>query len=41
MDFERRCQGSYNENIMGDYIWGLVRENITLHTRKSRRSVHF
>ena len=24
MDFERRYQGQYNENMMGDYIWGLI-----------------
>ncbi|XP_017483346.1 PREDICTED: uncharacterized protein LOC108372214 [Rhagoletis zephyria] len=23
MEFERRYQGQYNENMMGDYIWGL------------------
>ena len=23
MDFERRYQGQYNENMMGGYIWGL------------------
>jgi hypothetical protein len=27
LDFERRYQGQYNENMMGDYIWRLIREN--------------
>ncbi|XP_061417815.1 relaxin-3-like isoform X1 [Lethenteron reissneri] len=27
LDFERRYQGQYNENTMGDYIWGLIRED--------------
>lgn len=39
-DFERRYQGQYNENMMGDYIWGLVRESTDEHARKSYR-VHF
>ncbi len=24
--FERRYQGQYNERILGDYVWGLIRE---------------
>ena len=24
LDFERRYQGSYNENMIGDYIWRLI-----------------
>ena len=27
MDFERRYQGQFNENMMGDSIWGLIRES--------------
>ena len=27
LDFERRYQGQYNENMMGDHIWGLLRES--------------
>ncbi|KAL7834398.1 hypothetical protein SRHO_G00286450 [Serrasalmus rhombeus] len=27
MNFECRYQGQYNENMMGDYIWGLIRES--------------
>lgn len=26
MDFERRYQGSYKENMLVDYIWSLIRE---------------
>ena len=28
LGFERRYQGLYNERIMGDYIWGLIRESV-------------
>ena len=41
LDFERRYQGQYNENIMGDYIWGLVRESDLQYNRKSRKQTHF
>jgi len=41
MDIEYRYQGSYNESMMGDYIWGLLWESNLLHTRKSRKTVHF
>ena len=39
MEFEKRCQGQYNERMMGDYVWGLVRETQTPHRRKNRKSV--
>ena len=26
-EFERRYQGQYNEKMMGDYIWDLVRDS--------------
>lgn len=35
-DFERRY-----ENMMGDYIWGLLRENDSQYTRKCRKRTHF
>ena len=35
LDFERRYQGQYNENMTGDYIWGLHRESALLYNRKS------
>lgn len=41
MNFEQRYQGSLNENMMGDYIWGLIRESDFLYSRKSRKTVHF
>ncbi|KAL4706484.1 hypothetical protein ACJJTC_015682 [Scirpophaga incertulas] len=40
MEFERRYQGQYTESMMGDYIWGLIRETSTEHERKSK-TVHF
>ncbi|KAL0831279.1 hypothetical protein ABMA28_002123 [Loxostege sticticalis] len=36
MDFEQRYQGQYNENMMGDYIWSLIRESSYLHRRKTK-----
>lgn len=39
--FERRYQGAYNENMMGDYIWGLIRESDLKYARKSRKTMHF
>ena len=41
LDFERRYQGQYNENMMGDYIWGLIRESDLEYRRKSRKQAHF
>jgi hypothetical protein len=41
LDFERRYQGQYNENMMGDYIWGLIRESDLQYSRKSRKPAHF
>ena len=33
-----RClQGQYNENMMRDYIWGLIRESDLQYTRNSRK----
>lgn len=40
MNFEQRYQGHYNENMMGDYIWGLIRESSYLHRRKTK-NIHF
>ena len=39
MEFEKGYQGECNERMMGDYVWGLVRETQTLHQRKSRKFV--
>ena len=40
-EIERRYQGQCNEGMLGDYIWGLVRECDHVYSRKSRKSVHF
>lgn len=41
MDFEHRYQGSYNENMMGDCIYGLIREINLQYKRQSRKHTHF
>lgn len=41
MEFERRYQGQYNENMMGDYIWGLIRESDSQYKRKCRKTTRF
>ena len=41
LDFEHRYQGQYNENMMGDYIWWVIRESDLKYTRKSRKTTHF
>ena len=38
--FERHYQGQYNESMMGDYIWGLIRESDLVYKRKSRKATH-
>lgn len=40
MNFEQRYQGQYNENMMGDYIWMLIRESSDDYTRNTK-SIHF
>ena len=40
-DFESRYQGQYNENMMGDYIWGLIRESDLEYRRKRWKATHF
>ena len=40
MDFERRYQGLYNENMMGGFIWGLIRECPYKH-KKIPKNIHF
>ncbi|CAK8684284.1 unnamed protein product [Clavelina lepadiformis] len=37
--FEERYQGQYNENMMGDYIWNLLRESELTYRRQSRKNV--
>ena len=41
LDFGCRYQGQYNENMMEDYIWGLIRESDLQYSRKSRNPTHF
>ena len=40
-EIERRYQGRYDARMMGDYIWGLVRECHLDYSRQSRKSSHF
>jgi len=40
-ELERRYQGQYNERMLADYIWGLIRESDFSYKRKSRKTVHF
>lgn len=37
LDLERRCQGQYKAHMMGDYIWGLIRESNLQYSRKYRK----
>lgn len=39
--FERRYQGQYNESMMGDFIWNLIRESDSVYNRQSKRPPHF
>ena len=41
LDFQRRYQGQYNQNMMGDSIWGLIGESDLVYNRKSRKTTHF
>ena len=38
---EKRYQGRWDEAMMGDYVWNLVRHDSTVHKRQKRSSVHF
>ena len=40
-DMERRYQGQWNCNMMGDYLWSIIREVFSIHRRKSRKHNHF
>ena len=39
--FEKRYKGQYNESMMGDYIWNLLRESELNYNRQSRKKVSF
>ena len=41
MNFEKCYQSSYNKIMMGDYIWGLLRESELTYQRKSHKISHF
>ena len=38
---EKRYQGRWDEAMMGDYVWNLVRKCNTTYKRKSHSNVHF
>lgn len=38
---EKRYQGRWDCNMMGDYIWCIIREDSSSHKRKSRTAIHF
>ena len=40
-DMERRYQGRWNCNMMGDYLWSIIREDFSVHRHKSRKHNHF
>ena len=40
-DMERKHQGRWNCNIMGDYLWSIIREDFSVHRHKSRKHNHF
>ena len=39
--FEERYKDQYNESMMGDYIWNLVRESELTYNRQSRKKTFF
>ena len=39
--FEMRYKGRCNESMMGDYIWNLIRDSDSMHTRQSRKKISF
>lgn len=38
---ERRYQGRWDGAMMGDYVWGLIRNDDAKHKRKGRCNIHF
>ena len=38
--FEERYKGQYNESMMGDYIWNLLRESKLTYQRQSRKNIN-
>ena len=39
--FEERYKGQYNENMMGDYIWNLLRESDLMYNRQPCKKILF
>ena len=39
--FEEQYKGQYNESMMGDYIWNLLRESKLTYHRQSRKNISF
>ena len=39
--FEERSKGQYNENMMGDSIWNLLRESDLTYNRQSHKKISF
>ena len=39
--FEERYKGQYNESMMGNCIWSLVRESKLTYNRQSRKKTSF
>lgn len=38
---EERYQGRWDEAMMGDYVWGLVRDDSSVHKRQKRSKINF
>ena len=39
--FEKRYKDQYNENMMGDYVWNLLRESDLTYDRQSCKKISF
>ena len=39
--FKERYKSQYNESMMGDYIWNLLRESDLTYNRQSRKKISF
>ena len=39
--YESRYQGQYNESMMGDYLWMLLRKSDLSYKRQSQKRTHF
>ena len=41
MVMEKRYQGRWDENMMGDYVWNIIRDSPNEYKRKSRSAIKF